>query len=139
MCTWIWPKEYFGPKWTCLRDSTNSQCMKYNVKYIVFNIVVGKYEFLVMPMALQNAPCNFMRPMNHIFEGLMWDPNLKQDYGIIVYLDDILIYCQILDQHMEILKLVLERLRKNRLHCRFDTCTFAVTEVEYLGFRLSHQ
>jgi hypothetical protein len=25
------------------------------------------------------------------------------------------------------------------LQCRFDKCTFAVTEVEYLGFMLSHQ
>ena len=25
------------------------------------------------------------------------------------------------------------------LHCRFDKCTFAATEVEYLGFKLSHQ
>ncbi len=40
---------------------------------------------------------------------------------------------------MEILKLVLDRLRQYKLQCRFDKCTFAVTEIEYLGFRLSHK
>jgi hypothetical protein len=110
-----------------------------SIQYTAFNTLVGKYEFLVMPMGLQNAPGSFMRAMNLIFEGLMWDPNLKQNYGILVYLDDILIFSQTEDQHMEILKLVLERLRKHHLQCRFDKCTFAVTEVEYLGFRLSHQ
>jgi hypothetical protein len=110
-----------------------------SIQYTAFNTLVGKYEFLVMPMGLQNAPGSFMRAMNLIFEGLMWDPNLKQKSGILVYLDDILIFSQTEDQHMEILKLVLERLRKHHLQCRFDKCTFAVTEVEYLGFRLSHQ
>jgi hypothetical protein len=60
------------------------------VKYTAFNNLVGKYEFLVMPIGLQNAPCNFMRAMNLIFEGLMRDPNLKQDCGILVYLVDIM-------------------------------------------------
>jgi hypothetical protein len=110
-----------------------------SVKYTAFNTLVGKYEFLVMPMGLQNAPGSFMRAMNLIFEGLMWDPNLRQDCGILVYLDDILIFSQTEEQHMEILRLVLDRLRKHHLQCRFDKCTFAVTEVEYLGFRLSHQ
>jgi hypothetical protein len=53
-----------------------------------------------------------MRAMNHIFEGLMWDPNLKQDCGIMY---DILIVSLTEDQRMEILKLVLERLRKHKL------------------------
>ncbi len=110
-----------------------------SIKYTAFNTLLGKYEFLVMPMGLQNAPGSFMRAMNKIFDGLMWDPNIRQESGILVYLDDILIFSQTEEQHMEILKLVLDRLRQYKLQCRFDKCVFAVTEVEYLGFRLSHQ
>jgi hypothetical protein len=110
-----------------------------SIKFTAFNTLVGKYEFLVMPMGLQNAPGSFMRAMNLIFDGLLWDPNLRQTYGILVYLDDILVFSQTEDEHMLILKLVLDRLRKYHLQCRFDKCTFAVTEIEYLGFRLSHQ
>jgi len=110
-----------------------------SIPYTAFNTLLGKYEFLVMPMGLQNAPGSFMRAMNHIFDGLIWDPNMRQQSGILVYLDDILIFSQTEDQHMEILKKVLDRLRKFGLQCRFDKCSFAVTEVDYLGFKLSHQ
>mgnify|MGYP000432080184 CR=1 FL=1 len=82
-----------------------------SIQYTAFNTLLGKYEFLVMPMGLQSAPGSFMRAMNNIFGDLMWDPNIRQDYGILVYLDDILIFSQTEDQHMEILKLVLDRLR----------------------------
>jgi hypothetical protein len=54
--------------------------------------MLGKYEFLVMPMGLQNAPGSFMRAMNLIFDGLIWDPNCRKDSGILVYLDDIVIF-----------------------------------------------
>jgi len=110
-----------------------------SVRYTAFNTLLGKYEFLVMPMGLQSAPGAFMRAMNHVFEGLLWDPNLRQTSGVLVYLDDILIFSRTEEEHLQILKQVLDRLRKYKLQCRFDKCSFAVTEVEYLGFRLSHQ
>ncbi len=109
-----------------------------SVQYTAFNTLLGKYEFLVMPMGLQSAPGSFMRAMNQVFDGLLWDPNLRQDCGVLVYLDDILIFSQTEDQHMQILKMVLDRLRKFGLQCRYDKCSFAVTEIEYLGFKLSH-
>jgi len=108
-----------------------------SVKYTAFNTLAGKFEFLVVPMGLQNSPGSFMRAMNKVFEGLLWDPNSRQECGILVYLDDILVFSKTEDQHMEILKSVLDRLRKHKIQCRFSQCTFAVTEVEYLGFRLS--
>jgi hypothetical protein len=110
-----------------------------SIKYTAFNTMLGKYEFLVMPMGLQNAPGSFMRAMNMIFDDLIWDPNARKESGILVYLDDIVIFSQTEEQHMEILKKVLDRLRQHKLQCRFDKCTFATTEVEYLGFMLSHQ
>jgi hypothetical protein len=110
-----------------------------SVKYTAFNTMLGKYEFLVMPMGLQSAPGSFMRAMHTIFDDLIWDPNSRKECGILVYLDDILIFSKTEDQHMALLKEVLDRLRNYKLQCRFDKCTFAVTEVEYLGFMLSHQ
>jgi Reverse transcriptase (RNA-dependent DNA polymerase). len=65
-----------------------------SIKYTAFNTLIGKYEFLVMPMGLQSAPGSFMRAMNQVFDGLMWDPNIRQDSGILVYLDDILLFSQ---------------------------------------------
>jgi hypothetical protein len=76
----------------------------YSVKYTAFNTMLGKFEFLVMPMGLQSTPGSFMRGMNLIFDDLIWDPNSRKDAGILVYLDDIVIFSQTEEQHMEILR-----------------------------------
>jgi hypothetical protein len=129
----------FWSKMDLLKGFYQLPMHKDSVKYTAFNTLLGKYEFLVMPMGLQNAPGSFMRAMNKVFEGLLWDPNLRQECGVLVYLDDILVFSQTEEQHMDILKKVFDRLRQYGLQCRFDKCTFAATEVTYLGFKLSHQ
>jgi hypothetical protein len=49
-----------------------------SVKYIAFNTMFGKHEFLVMPMGLQNAPGSFTRAVHIIFDDLIWDPNTRK-------------------------------------------------------------
>ena len=57
-----------------------------------------------MPFGLCNAPATFMRTMNNLFADLL-------DKGVIVFLDDILIYSSTLDEHNRLLALVLDRLQ----------------------------
>ena len=52
----------------------------------------------------------------------------------MVYLDDILIFSETLEDHWEHVKRVLERLRKFDLYIKLSKCRFATTEVEFLGF-----
>ena len=78
-----------------------------------------------MPFGLTNAPTTFQHLMNDIFHNLV-------DIYMVVYLDNILIYSDNLDQHQEHVCEVLQRLCKANLHAQPEKCDFHTTTVEYL-------
>lgn len=90
----------------------------------------GLYEFLVMPFGLTNAPATFQGIMNLVFA-----PLLRK--GILVFMDDILIYAKTLPEHLELLQQVFQILRAHRFYIKLSKCSFAQTEVEYLGHVIS--
>ena len=57
-----------------------------------FRTRFGSYEFLVMPFGLTNASSTFMRMIDSIFHNLL-------DNRVVVFIDDILIYAQTLEEH----------------------------------------
>jgi len=89
----------------------------------------GSYEFLVMPFGLTNAPATFCTLMNDIFREWF-------DDFVVVYIDDILIYSSSLEEHVEHLRKVFQRLRENKLYAKLEKCEFGVTEVDFLGHRI---
>ena len=54
-----------------------------------------------------------------------------------VYLDDILIFGQNMTEHVEHLRTVLQLLRDHHLYAKLSKCTFARTDLEFLGHILS--
>ena len=88
-----------------------------DVQKTAFNTRYGKYEFLVMPFGLTNAPATFQTLMNQILRPYI-------DKFVLVYLDDILVYSNSEEEHLEHLRLVLEALRKHKLYARPKKCTF---------------
>ena len=91
-----------------------------------FNTRYGKYEFLVMPFGLTNAPATFQTLMNSILRPYI-------DKFVLVYLDDILVYSNSEEEHVEHLRLVFEALRQHKLYARPTKCTFNQPYVEFCG------
>jgi len=87
----------------------------------------GLYEPLVMFFGLTNSPATFQTMMDLISEGM-----------VVVYLDDILIFTETLEEHRKIPHRVLELLEKHKLYLRSDKCEFEKTTIKYLGVIISH-
>uniref|UniRef100_A0A8C5MC00 Gypsy retrotransposon integrase-like protein 1 n=1 Tax=Leptobrachium leishanense TaxID=445787 RepID=A0A8C5MC00_9ANUR len=95
-----------------------------------FRTRYGHFEYLVMPYGLCNAPASFQYLVNDIFRDIL-------DQYIIVYLDDILVYSDNLQDHRIHMKEVLSRLRKNHLYAKAEKCLFETSSVSFLGFIIS--
>ena len=83
-----------------------------------------------MPMGLINSPATCMRMINFKLKGLI---------GKIcfAYVDDLLVFGQTKEEHMQNLKTVFQRLRETHLKLNPDKCSFVQRELKYLGHKVS--
>ena len=88
----------------------------------------GKYEFLMVPFGLAQAPAYFQLLMNKVLKGLKF---------AMIYLDDIIIFSQDELQHLEHLEIVLSCLREAGLKMKHSKCDFFKSEIHYLGHLIS--
>ena len=95
-----------------------------------FSMPFGLYQFWVMPFGLCNAPATFQRLMEAVLAGLHWSTCL-------VYLDDILVFSETLEEHFDKLRDVFERLRRAGLKIKPEKCHIFRKEVQYLGHIVS--
>ncbi|CAA7053573.1 unnamed protein product [Microthlaspi erraticum] len=79
-----------------------------DVRKTAFRTRYGHFEFVVMPFGLTNAPAAFMRLMNDVFREYL-------DVFVIIFIDDILVYSRSQEEHATHLRLVLEKLREQKL------------------------
>ena len=87
----------------------------------------GLFEPTVMFFGLTNSPATFQSFMNHILKDLIYQGH------VIVYMDDILIFTDDLEEHRRIVRQVLDILQANKLYLKPEKCTFEASEVNYLG------
>jgi hypothetical protein len=92
----------------------------------------GQFQFHVMPFGLTNAPSTFQCVMNSVFAPLI------RKY-VLVFMDDILVYSPDLPSHLTHLKQVFELLRQHKLYAKRSKCSFACSQLEYLGHIISDQ
>jgi hypothetical protein len=85
-----------------------------------------------VPFGLSNAPVAFMCLMNGIFREYL-------DNFVIVFLDDILIYYKLEEEHEQHLRIVLQVLRENQLYSKLSKCPFYHKQIHYLGHIISEE
>jgi hypothetical protein len=78
----------------------------------------GFYELIVMPFDLTNARATHQDMMNHILKDLL-------DEGVVVYIDDVLIYVKMEKKLDLVVKEVLKRLAENELVISLGKCRWS--------------
>ena len=97
---------------------------------MAFRTWYGLYESLVMPFGLTNAPADFQHFINDTLHPFL-------DHVCMAYLDDILIYSAMLEEHQEHVWRVLQALSRAGLHLKLEKCHFHKIEAKYLGLIIS--
>lgn len=93
---------------------------------------LGFWEFNRMPQGVTNAPSTFQRLM----EKCMGDLHLKE---VLVFLDDLIVFSDTLEEHESRLLRVLNCLREYGLKLSPEKCKFFQTSVKYLGHIVSEK
>ena len=95
-----------------------------------FKTPFGTYEWLVMPQGLCNAVATFQRYMNWV---------LRKYVGrfCAVYIDDIAIWSNSVEEHEEHVRLILEALREAGICANKKKSSLFADEIHFLGHTIS--
>ncbi|XP_055911915.1 uncharacterized protein K02A2.6-like [Eupeodes corollae] len=93
-------------------------------KVCVISAEFGLFEYQRLPFDISSSTGIFQRYMDQLTANL--------DF-CVSYLDDVIVSGRTNEEHLNNLKIFLERLDNHGLRCRLAKCQFAKTEVENLG------
>ena len=122
-----------GKIWATM-DMTNSffqtRMHPDDIHLTAVNTPWGLYEWLVMPMGIKNAPAIHQRRITSA---------LRPFIGKIchVYLDDIIIWSNDIDEHVRNVRSILQALEDAKLYCNPKKTKLFCSEVNFLGHRIS--
>ena len=97
-------------------------------KLLAINTHKGLFQYNRLPFGISAASSIFQRTMETFLQGLS---------GVCLYLDDILITGKTDQDHLNNLSVVLQRLAAAGMKLKPEKCSFMLTEVEYLGHKIS--
>ncbi|KAL6480112.1 hypothetical protein MHYP_G00111450 [Metynnis hypsauchen] len=86
-------------------------------------------QYTVMAFGLRNAPATFQRLMNLVLKGVS---------NCEAYLDDLVVYSDTWEKHMQILEIVFSRLHDASLVLNLEKCDFGKSTISYLGKLVGH-
>jgi hypothetical protein len=98
-----------------------------SIHLTAFTTPMGSFEWLVMPMGISSGPAAFQFAMFDIFKHLI-------GHGVLIYIDDLIIYSATKEEHLRLLREVLTIFRKHKYYVNLRKSEFGLKELEFLGF-----
>ena len=88
----------------------------------------GHYEFLKMPFGLVNASATLVRNIRELLGDIE---------NVDTYIDDIIVYTEDWETHVQTLKRVFKRLEEANLTVKPTKCTLGETTIDFIGHAIS--
>ena len=92
----------------------------------------GIYAWNCMPFGLMGAPATFQSLLSNCMRNINWR-------YVLCYIDDIVIFSQTFELHLQHISEVFQRLREAGLRLSPSKCFFAQRQIRYLGHILSKE
>ena len=93
-----------------------------------FTSPFGKYEYIKVPFGLMQAPAYFQELMTGVLKDFSFP---------ITYLDNIIIFSRMAEEHLSHMKQVFEKMRGAHLSMKLSKYHFFTKEIQYLRHILS--
>ncbi len=91
---------------------------------LTFGTPYGRFQYLRLPFGVASAPEEFHRRVVQALAGIK---------GVLVYIDDIVIFAKTRKEHDETVQKVLDALQAAGFSLNKDKCKFGQTEIKFLG------
>jgi reverse transcriptase-like protein/integrase-like protein len=101
-----------------------------DVPLTAVNTPWGLYEWVVMPMGIKNAPAMHQRRVTNALR--LWIRKI-----CYVYLDDIVIWSQSIEEHTKNVTIILNALKENKLYCNPKKTKLYCRRINFLRHRVS--
>jgi len=116
------------PKMDCKSGYWQIKMDEERIPLTAFSSPQGYYEWIIMSFGLKNAHQIFQRRMDNIFKDL--------NHCCLVYIDDILVFFKIIEQHKDDLLAVTQRCIDHDIILSKNKYIYVEQEIEFLGLEI---
>jgi hypothetical protein len=100
-----------------------------DVPKTAFSTIIGTYQSRILQQGDCNGPATWQQCMNFIFREYI-------GHFMHVYIDDVFIYSQTIEEHREHIRLVTSKLQEFKFYLKPEKCELFASEIECLGYKI---
>ncbi|MBW0495967.1 hypothetical protein O181_035682 [Austropuccinia psidii MF-1] len=124
-------KAKYITKMDCMKGFNQNGVKPNSMKLLRILCHMGIYEYTRMPFGIKNAPAHFQGIMDTIF------PEEILEGWMVVYIDDIIIYSDTWEDHVQYIDRALSKFTPINLKISLKKCSFGQQELLALGHKVS--
>ncbi|MBW0576835.1 hypothetical protein O181_116550 [Austropuccinia psidii MF-1] len=124
-------KAKYITKMDCMKGFHQNGVKPNSMKLLRMICHMGIYEYTRMLFGIKNAPAHFQRIMDTIFQEEILEG------WMVVYIDDIIIYSETWEDHVQYIDRVLSKFTPINLNLSLKKCNFGQQELLSLGHKVS--